>query len=71
MVETMSTQTYEPSREWDNYCEQEERYLANRHICSRCKEPIAEDFCYDIEGGYVCKECLDRIYKVQTPVDED
>ena len=71
----MSTPSYDPSREWDNYCEEEERYLANREVCSECGEPIAEDTCYNDEGHYICEHCWDDYaeehFRVQTPVYDD
>lgn len=63
----MKEPTYDPSREWDRYCEEEERWLARRQRCSKCEEPIADDFCYCIDGEYLCEECSDELYKVGTP----
>ena len=61
---------YDPSREWDRYCEMEERELARRQVCSECGEPIVEDYCYLINDEYICEDCLERYYKVETPEED-
>lgn len=74
-VDVMSEPSYDPAREWDRHCEEEARYLANRQLCNYCEEPIAEDSCYEIDGQYICEDCLkdymNEHYRVSTPVYDD
>ena len=69
-VSDMKEPSYEPSREWDRHCEEEERWLAKRQVCDGCGEPIAEDYCYFAEGEYLCEDCMNERYIVETPVEE-
>lgn len=62
---------YEPSRDWDRHCEEEERWLAKRKACDGCGEPIVEDYCYFVEGEYLCEDCMKARYIEETPVIED
>lgn len=62
---------YDPAHEWDKHCEQQERELAKRQVCDCCGEPIMEDHCYRIFGEYVCQDCLEEDYMVDTPVEGD
>lgn len=67
--------TDDPVRDWDRHCEEEERYLAKRRICDKCKDPIVEDTCYEHDGKYICEDCwddyADEHFKVPTPVYDD
>ena len=49
---------------------QREKEAARRQCCDECGEPIWEDFCYYIDGNYICKDCLDRYYMVETPCED-
>lgn len=59
----------EPHEFWDRHCEQQERELNRRAICGCCDEPIAEDTCFEINGEYICINCINEYYRVPTPVD--
>lgn len=34
------------------------RELARRPICSECEEPIQDEFLYEINGEYICPDCM-------------
>ena len=60
---------YDPAHEWDKHCEQQERELAKRPICPCCGERITDEYCYDVEGGrYICENCMETVFRVETPV---
>ena len=61
--------TDDPIRDWDRHCERQERELAKRQRCSECDEPITGDYCYLINGEYICEECMME-YMVETPVED-
>lgn len=56
----------------DNYdafsaCEaKRERWLDKLPRCSECDEPIQEDYCYEINGEYICEHCMNDNHKVST-----
>ena len=43
--------------------EQEEK-LEKRPTCAECQEPIQEEFCYEINGEYICEHCLRAYFRV-------
>lgn len=45
---------------------EQERWLAQRPVCSYCGHPIQEEELYDIEGEIYHKKCLDEQYLKQT-----
>lgn len=61
---------YDPAHEWDRHCELEERELAKRQVCSECNEPIMEDYTFYINGEYICQDCMNDYYMVETPVED-
>ena len=62
--------TDDPIRDWDRHCEQQERELAKRQICNECGHPITDDYCYNINGEYICESCMNSYYMVETPVED-
>lgn len=64
------TWTDDPIRDWDRHCEQQERELAKLPVCSECDEPITSDYCYYINGEYICEDCMRNYYMVETPVED-
>lgn len=49
---------------WEAHDIEKERRLARRPMCSICDENIQDEEAYLINGEFVCKECLDRDYKI-------
>ena len=37
-----------------------ERWLAKLPVCSECGEPIQDEFCYEINGEYICDSCMEE-----------
>lgn len=48
---------------------EEARQAMHRPICSCCKNPIMEDYAYEINNSLVCADCLDSEYK--TFIDDE
>lgn len=63
--------TDNPIRDWDSYCEEQERELAMLPICSQCGEPITDEYCYRINDELICDECMREQFMVETPVEEE
>ena len=51
---------------YDAHEAEEERWLEKRPKCECCGEPIYEDTFYDINGEYLCEECMKDRYLVST-----
>lgn len=45
---------------------QESAWLQRRPVCDYCHEPIQDDFLYDINGEFICENCLDRFFRKDT-----
>lgn len=45
--------------QWEEHERQQEDWLEKRPRCGFCDERIQDDFCYEINGEYVCEDCLD------------
>lgn len=54
---------------WKQYQDERNRQLAGRQVCSECDEPITDEYCYYINGEYICSDCMEQ-YKVETPVED-
>ena len=51
---------------WELHDEEQEAWLNKRPLCSYCEEPIQEDYCYEIGGKLLCKDCMNDSYQVDT-----
>lgn len=40
-----------------------ERLLESRPVCSECGEYIQDEYFYEINGEYICEECLNENYR--------
>lgn len=52
--------TDDPARDWDAYCEEQERKAKKLPICSQCGERIYDDYVYVIDGELYCEDCIDE-----------
>ena len=43
---------------WEQHDREQEEKLADRPKCSECREYIQDDECYEIDGEYICNECM-------------
>lgn len=53
------------ARDWDAYCEEQERQAERLPKCSQCGERIYDDV-YDIDGELWCEDC---IHECKRPVE--
>ena len=58
--------TDDPVRDFDAYDRECQESLEKLPKCDHCGKYITDEFFYDIDGEYVCEECLDKLYKVYT-----
>lgn len=55
--------TDDPLSDFDRYDRQQEEWLNSLPVCDCCGEPIQDDFCYEINGDLICKDCLDMYFR--------
>lgn len=64
---------YDVSDLYDSYeLEKEkrwERWVEGLPTCAICGDPITDDFCYLVDGDYICEECMEECH-VGTPRDD-
>lgn len=54
---------------WEQHNREQEAKLDKLPRCSECDEPIQDEYCYYINGEYICEECMEQ-YKVSTDLIE-
>ena len=57
-----------PIRDYDRYCEEQEREMERYPECCDCGKRITDDFVYYIFGDIYCEECMKDEYR--RPVDD-
>lgn len=62
----MMYRTDDPLRDFRRHDREEAEWLERRPVCDICGQAIQEDTCYLINDELICRECLDRDYKVRT-----
>ena len=55
---------------WERHDRERERELKKFPKCDCCGEPITDDYYYDIDGDKICKDCLDKWYRVENDTEE-
>jgi formylmethanofuran dehydrogenase subunit E len=45
---------------------EQDRLLDSLPVCNCCNEPIQDEYCYEIDSGLVCEECLKDNYRKPT-----
>lgn len=61
----------DPVRDFENHDRQQARKLRELQarklrelpICVDCDEPISDNFCYEINGEYICQWCMDSLHR--------
>lgn len=49
---------------WARHDAEQEIELQKLPKCDKCKKPMQDEYCYDIEGEYICEDCLKKHYRV-------
>jgi formylmethanofuran dehydrogenase subunit E len=55
--------TDNPVADFDRYDREETKRLSRLPVCAECGEPIQDEICYEINGEFICPECLDDNHK--------
>lgn len=50
---------------WEQHEREQEKALEELPVCAECGEPIQTEFCYEINGEYICEDCIEG-HKVYT-----
>lgn len=50
--------TDNPELDFMRYDAEQQAQLDRLPRCEECEEPIQGDFCYEVNGSYICENCL-------------
>lgn len=51
--------TDDPIADFERYDAEQQAQLDKLPVCCECDEPIQGEYCYEINGEYICEECLE------------
>ena len=55
--------TDNPLADFNRYDAEQERKRQQLPKCYECGEPLTDDWCYEIDGEYICEECLNNNHR--------
>lgn len=50
--------TDDPIADYHRYDTEQTERLDRLPVCPECERPIQDDCCYEINGEFICEECL-------------
>lgn len=50
--------TDDPARDYDRYCEEQEKLIDRMPLCEDCEKHIEDETAYYINGVWICKDCM-------------
>ena len=62
----MYRRTDDPVADFMHHDAEQARELEKLPVCADCGEPITDDHFYEINGEYICPNCLDAGYRKNT-----
>ena len=62
----MYIRTGDPLEDFARHDAEQESRLDKLPKCESCGEPIEDDYFYNIDGFFLCEECLKSEYRVNT-----
>lgn len=51
---------------WSKKEREEYLELSKLPLCAECGEPIQDDYCYELENGLICEDCMENNHRVNT-----
>jgi formylmethanofuran dehydrogenase subunit E len=58
--------TDDPIRDFHRYDREREAELESLPKCSECGNAIQDEYCYEINGEYICEDCLNYYHRKRT-----
>lgn len=56
----------DPIADFEAYDAMKEKRLAELPECCECGEHIQDEYCFEINGEYICEECLNDNHRKRT-----
>lgn len=48
---------------WKQHEAEKEEWLNKLPVCFECGEHIQDEYCFEINGEYICERCMNENYK--------
>ena len=55
--------TDNPDRDFDRWDREQSKALELLPLCSECDERIQDEHCYEINGEYICEQCMSENHR--------
>lgn len=55
--------TNDPLADFARHDAEQQAELKRRPICADCDERIQDEYCYELNGEYICKRCLEDLHR--------
>ena len=62
----MNSRTDNPLADFDQWENEQEKWLRKRPKCDCCGRPITDDYCFEMGGDIICEECLNKAFRKWT-----
>lgn len=51
---------------WERNEREREEALEKLPKCDLCEEPITDEYFYNLDGTFICEQCMDEYYRKRT-----
>lgn len=48
---------------WEQHEAEQQKTLDKLPRCSECDEPIQSDYAYEVNGEYICEDCMEQNHR--------
>ena len=62
----MSYRTDDPVADFHRWDDEQQERLKRLPRCSECDERIQDEHCYEVNGEYICPDCMEKNHKKWT-----
>lgn len=52
--------TDNPIADFDRYCNEQQKELDRLPECCECGEKIMDEYCFEVNGEYICERCMEE-----------
>jgi len=55
--------TDDPVADYDRYCNEQQKELDRLPECGECGEKIMDEYCFEVNGEYICEHCMEENHR--------
>lgn len=53
----------DPISDYNRYCNEQQKELDRLPECSECGEKIMDEYCFEVNGEYICERCMNENHR--------